>query len=99
MTIIEAFQLVANQDFKESHRRFAPQHGLLQFDRHGVVTSVYRFKAVPHEKEQCESLSKHPGCLQISTMPHWFATAEDLQKRIDRDLHLFAHMKPRTTDE
>lgn len=98
MIIEDAFQLVANLDFEESHRRFAPQHGLLQFNRKGEVVSVYRYKSIPRELEQNEALSKHPGCLQISTMPHWFASPADLKKRIDKDLWLFVHMKERSDE-
>lgn len=94
MTIEEAYQLVANLDFKESHRRFAPQYGMLQFNHIGEVVSVYRFKRMPHEAEQHEALTKHPRCLQISTQPHWFASPVALQERINQDLWLFAHMKP-----
>lgn len=94
MNIKEAFELVKNLDFKESHRHLAPQHGLLQFNGDGEVISVYRYKKIPHEAEQNEALAKHPRCLQISTMPHWFDTEDDLQARIDKELWLFAHMKP-----
>lgn len=93
MTLDEAFNLVANLDYKETHRRFAPQHGLLQFNRHGEVVSVRRFKYTPGEKEQHEALTEFPGCLQISTAPHWFGCPADLQRRISEGLGLFAHMK------
>jgi hypothetical protein len=94
MTIEQAFVLVKNLDYKETHRRFAPQYGLLQFNSSGEVVSIYRYKTTPHEPEQFEAISKHPGCLQISTMPHWFETAQELQERIDKNLWIFAHMKP-----
>ena len=94
MTTQEAFQLVANLDFKESHRRYAPQYGLLQFNHLGEVVSVYRFKRIPHEAERYEALTKHPRCLQISTRLDWFADDAALQERIDKELWLFAHMKP-----
>ena len=96
MTIEQAFVLVKNQDYKESLRRFAPQFGLLQFNRSGEVVSVYRFKTTPHEPEQNAALSKHPGCLQISTMPHWFSTPEELKARMDTAMWIFPHMKPQT---
>ncbi|WP_038166915.1 hypothetical protein [Verrucomicrobium sp. BvORR106] len=95
MNLEKAFELVNNLDYKESHRRFAPQHGLLLFDSSGEVVSIYRFKTTPHEAEHIEALAKHPRCLQISTMPNWFATPAELKARIDGDLWLFSHMKPR----
>lgn len=94
MTIEQAFELVANLDYKESHRRYAPQHGLLQFDRRGAVMGVYRFKKKPSETEQYETLEKHPGCLQFFTSPDSFANSAELKKRIDAGLWLFANVKP-----
>jgi hypothetical protein len=93
MIIEEAFKLVKNLDYREAHRRFAPQHGLLQFNKEGEVVSVYRYKTTPDEPEQHEALSKHSGCLQISTTPDSFETAEDLRARIDKHMWLFARMK------
>ena len=93
MTINEAYRLVANLDYKESIRRFAPQHGLLHFNRNGDVESVYRYKTTPPEREKNQALAKHPGCLQIATTPHWFSSAKELQNRINQDLWLFSHMK------
>ena len=95
MTILQAFELVTNLDYKKAHRHLAPQHGILVCNRDGEVVSVYRYKTTPHEAEQAESLSKHPGCLQIFTEPDSFATADDLKARITKDLWIFAHMKPR----
>ena len=97
MSISEAYQLVANLDSKASLRRFAPQHGLVQFNSRGEVVSVHRFKTIPHEAEQHEALCRHPGCLQISTMPHWYKSPEELQVRINADLWLFSHMKAEQT--
>jgi hypothetical protein len=95
MTIDEAFTLVKNFDYSLSRRRFAPKHGLVQFNSSGEIVSVYRFRETPHEKEQYEALAAHPGCLQISTMPDWFETADELKTRIERSLWLFSHMKRR----
>jgi len=94
MTIEEAFRLVKNLDWKETHRRYAPQYGLLQFNCDGEVVSVYRYKKMPHEPEQHEALSRHPRCLQISTRPDSFATPEDLRARIVTGISVFARMKP-----
>ena len=96
MNISEAYKLVANLDYKETHRRYAPKRGLLQFNKHGEVVSIYRFKSLPTEQEKYDSLRKHPGCLQISTMPDWFSSPKELQARINEDLWLFAHMKSKT---
>jgi hypothetical protein len=93
MTIEAAFELVKNLDYKETHRRFAPQHGLLHYNREGEVVGVYRYKTIPHEAEQNEALSKHPGCLQIATMPDWFESVSDLKARVSKDLWIFGHMK------
>ncbi|MDZ4402143.1 hypothetical protein [Prosthecobacter sp.] len=99
MTINQAFELITNLDYKEAHRRFAPQHGLLQFNSDGEVVGVSRYKTVPNETEQKEALFKHPGCIQIFTMPKWFVTADELQERINKDLWIFAHMKPRKEEK
>ena len=94
MNIEEAFRLVANLDFKESHRRYAPQYGLLQFNSTGEVVGFSRFKDYPDEIVQYQTLTSHPGCLQIFTVPTRFKTAEDLQRRINEDLWLFSCKEP-----
>lgn len=93
MMIEEAYRLVANLDYKESHRNFAPKHALVQFNRSGEVVGVSRFKSTPDEMQQYEALAKHPGCLQIFSEPHWFSSPEELQSRINEDLGLFSKMK------
>ncbi len=93
MNIDRAYRLIANLDYKETHRRYAPQYGLLQFNRHGEVVNIYRFKSMPTEQEQYESLKKHPGCLQIFTESGLYSSPKELQDRINQDLWLFSHMK------
>lgn len=93
MTIEEAHRLVANLDYKEGHRKFAPKHALVQFNRTGEVVGVSRFKCTPDEVQQYEALAEHPGCLQIFSEPHWFSSPKDLQSRINEDLWLFSKMK------
>jgi hypothetical protein len=94
MTLEEAIALINNLDFKETHRRYAPQHGLLLFDRTGQVVAVYRYKETPDESEQCRTIKQHGGCVQISTWPGLYATAGALRKRIDQSMDVFALMKP-----
>jgi hypothetical protein len=93
MTIDEAYSIVAQLAYKESHRNYKPKHGLLVFDRRGQVVSVEMYKRIPSEAQQDEHLSKHPRCLQIFTKPHWFGSPADLQARINEDLWIFKQMK------
>jgi hypothetical protein len=93
MTPEEAFHLICLHDMKESHRKYGPQHSLVQFNKDREVVSVYRFKDKPDEKQEYESLAAHPKCIQISAWPDRFDTLEDLKQRMEKSMWLFDKMK------
>jgi len=94
MTIEDAFNAINNLDVPDGMRRkFAPQHSLIQVNRHGSVVSVERFKVTPTEPQQFAALERHPGCIQLIGVPEMYASVIELQQRIEKSMWLFDVMK------
>lgn len=98
MTIEEAYELIENLDYAEGlKRKFAPGYSLIHVNRDREVSSVLRFKNLPSEQEQLNSIKENRSCIQLSANPGMYSSPSELRERIESSMWLFDKMKPETT--